>query len=88
MATISVRRAALSRARAPLRQFLDIAAFVDEAGLHLRWRCGYGGLNFRPQTPERHADVLRVDLHPSRPSRRPLPRPVLLAEVLAHLGLT
>ncbi len=28
----------------------DLGAWVDEAGLHLRWNQGRGGLNLRPQT--------------------------------------
>lgn len=85
---VPVLRGALVRARAPLRNFIDVAAYVDEQGLHLRWRGGHGGLNFRPQVQERGADVLDVDLRLTPPRRRQLPRPILLADVLANLGLT
>lgn len=87
-ARVPVLRGALARARAPLRNFIDLGAYIDESGVHLRWRGGRGGLNFRPHVEERGADVLRVDLRPVPPVRRLLPRPVLLADVLADLGLT
>jgi hypothetical protein len=86
-ARVPVHRGALARARAPLRNFMDLAAYVDEGGLHLRWRAGHGGLNFHPQVEERGADVLHIDLRPALPVRRPLPQPLLLAEVLADLAL-
>lgn len=87
-ARVPVLRVALVRARAPLRNFIDVAAYVDERGLHLRWRGGHGGINFRPQVEERGALVLEVDLRPQPPRRPQLPRPILLADVLAHLRLT
>lgn len=85
---VSILRSALTKARGPLRVFIDVAAYVDDRGLHLRWRGGHGGLNFRPQVEERGAGLLLVDLRPAPPGRRPLPRPVHLADVLAELGLT
>lgn len=87
-ARIPVYRHALAKARVPLRGFIDLAGYVDERGLHLRWRGGRGGLDFRPQAEQRDAEVLHVDLRPAPPVRRMLPRPVLLADVLADLGLT
>lgn len=87
-ARVPVLRCALTKARVLLRSFIEVAAYADERGLHLRWRGGHGGLNFRPQVEERGAAVLHVDLRPLPPVRRLLPRPVLLADVLADLGLT
>lgn len=85
---IPVLRQVLVRVRAALRAFPDVAAFVDERGLHVVWRGGRGGLNLRPQVEERGTEVLHVDLRPAGQSRRGTPRmPVLLAEVLADLGL-
>ncbi|MBX3203584.1 MAG: hypothetical protein KF764_00885 [Labilithrix sp.] len=77
----------LIRARGALRGFPDVAAHVNEQGLHLTWRGGRGGLNLRPQAEERGAAVLHVDLRPARRSpRADRSGPVLLAEVLANLG--
>ena len=79
----------LLRARAALRGFSDVAACIDERGLHLTWRHGRGGLNLRTQLEERRAAVLVVDLR--APARRTSeagpPGPMLLAEVLASLGV-
>lgn len=81
-------RQLLLRARVALRGFADVAAHIDEQGLHLSWRGGRGALNLRPQLDERGAAVLVVDLRPARrPARADRSGPVLLAEVLASLGL-
>lgn len=88
-ARVSVHRHVLVRARPCLRGFLDLAAFVDERGVHFAWRAGRGGLHLRPQIVERGAEVLLVDLLPPRePTRVCRPAPALLADVLAELGLT
>ncbi len=52
----------------------DLGAWVDEAGLHVRWNRGCGGLNFRPQTvPAKDmASVLCVIIPPPYVER---PRP-------------
>lgn len=86
-ARVPVLRAALAKARVPLRTFIDVTAYVDGQGLHLRWRGGRGGLNLRARVEERGAEVLHVDLRPAPPVRRTLPHPVHLADVLAELGL-
>jgi hypothetical protein len=40
----------LIAAVAPLRRVhLDLAAYIDDAGMHVRWRAGRGGYNLRPQ---------------------------------------
>ena len=84
---ISVRHHVLVKARGPLRNFLDVGAFVDERGLHLAWRHARGGLNLLAQREERGAAVLQVDLRPRRVMRRASRAPVPLADVLAELGL-
>ena len=42
----------------------DVAAWVDEAGLHFRWREGRGGVNFLPQVVPANeaAQILRINL--------------------------
>lgn len=86
-ARVAILRHRLLRARVALRAVLDVVAFVDERGLHLRWRAARGGLNLTPQVEDRGALALVVDLRPKRAVRRARPVPVLLAEVLADLGL-
>lgn len=86
-ARISVRRHVLVRARRALRGIADLAAFVDERGLHITWRSGRGGLNLLPQREERGAAVLPIDLRARRPVRRAQAVPVRLGDVLAELGL-
>lgn len=85
---VVVPRRPLARGRVVLRGFLDLVAFLDPRGLHLRWKAGRGGLNFRPHAPPREAGLLVVDLRRPAPRRASAPAsPVLLAEVLADLGL-
>jgi hypothetical protein len=89
-ARVLVLRSILARARACLRIHLDLAGFADEAGLHLVWRGGRGGLNLRPQQQERGAGVLLVDLR--RPClyvarERTRQAPTILGDILGELGL-
>ena len=85
---VVMARQLLLRSRAALRPFPDVAACIDQTGLHLTWRTGRGGLNLRPQLEERGAPILLVDLRAptGRTSEVRRPGPVLLAEVLASLG--
>lgn len=83
---VSVLRHLLVRARGALRGFLDLAASVDERGLHLVWRAGRGGLNLVAHREERGAATLLVDLRPRAPMRRASGIPVPLADVLVELG--
>ncbi len=78
-ARVLLPRGTLLKARAPLRNFIDLAAYVDEHGLHFRWHAGRGGLNFRPRNEKRSAEVLYVDMRPAAPVRPVLLRPPLLA---------
>jgi hypothetical protein len=66
----------LVAAAAPLRRVhIDLASFVNDKGLHVRWRGGRGGYDWYPhQVDARFADqVLAVQLPPRRvqvPERR------------------
>ena len=66
----------LVAAAAPLRRLhIDLAAWVDDKGLHFRWKGGRGGYNWRThEVDPRFADlVLTVPLAPRRmqvPERR------------------
>jgi hypothetical protein len=44
------------------RTHLDLAACVSSYGLHLRWRGGRGGLNFRAKVPGKTDRVLQLGL--------------------------
>ena len=83
---VSVLRHTLVKARAALRGFLDLAAYVDERGLHLVWRGGRGGLNLLPQREERGASTLLVNLRARPATRRASAFPVPIADVLVELG--
>jgi len=61
---VHVRRTLLKKTRRALRYRGDVWAFLDEHGLHLRWRGGRGGLDLRAAAPgsrERPAYVVRLD---------------------------
>jgi hypothetical protein len=54
-------RALLARARRALRRLGSTRAWIDEHGLHLRWRESAGGLNLHGlSTPPSRARVLRI----------------------------
>jgi hypothetical protein len=89
---VAVLRVRLADARRVLvgASFSDLCVNVDEAGLHLRWKGGRGGLDLRGTyvTPIERDRVLRIVL--DRPRHAP---PVAvrrgsarLGEVLADLG--
>ena len=44
----------LRAARPALRPFLDLAAYLDQQGLHFRWRGGRGGLDLFPHEVDRY----------------------------------
>jgi hypothetical protein len=81
-ATVTLRTAILRRARLLLREYMDLACFVDERGVHFRWKAGRGQLNF--YRVERASDdaVLAVHL-PKRAARGPVP----IGDVLADVGV-
>ena len=72
----------------------DVGAWVDEAGLHLRWKDGWAGLNFIPHCVPacEMANVLCVNIPPPfverpRPSPRLAAARAWFAEVLAEVAL-
>jgi hypothetical protein len=62
--SVTIPRYLIAGAVFVARQHLDLAACVDEHGLHFRWRGGTGRYNWRPQTlrPGLEAHVLTVPL--------------------------
>ncbi|MFS8070221.1 MAG: hypothetical protein ACMG6S_27980, partial [Byssovorax sp.] len=65
----------------------DLTAWVDDAGLHFRWRGGRGGVNFLPQVipASEAANLLRVSL-PSPVAEAIRPKPVVLTPVQRGLA--
>ena len=98
---IVISRQKLRAARAALRPFLDLAAYLDQHGLHFRWRGGRGGLDLFSQEVNRYErdQVFKVPLVlvPSEPvvvTTTPAPSPpghrrtgAWLGQILGDLGL-
>jgi hypothetical protein len=85
--TTAIERATLARTAMLRRMFIDVAAYVDADGLHVRWRGGRGGYNWKPQivVPADRAVVLEVALQP--PLRAAVPRSgAWLGDVLRQVG--
>ncbi|CAN5925128.1 hypothetical protein BH11MYX4_BH11MYX4_02920 [soil metagenome] len=85
-AAVAVRRETLA-AVAPLRRtVLDLAAFVNDDGVHFRWKGGRGGYNWRGQVvaPAEKRRVLEVVLRPESDQR---PTVAHLDDVLHDIGL-
>ena len=51
---IAISKQKLRAARAALKPFLDLAAYLDQHGLHFRWRGGRGGLDLFHQEVNRY----------------------------------
>jgi hypothetical protein len=66
------------------RIFIDVACFVDERGVHLRWRGGRGQLNFFRKDLTDIAKREAIVVHVAPPKQR---RPILIGDVLAEIGL-
>jgi hypothetical protein len=85
--TVPIERDTLARAAMVRRIYIDVAACGDADGLHVRWRGGRGGYNWKPRfvAPVDRERVLTVDLlAPARAARR---RPgAWLAELLREMG--
>jgi hypothetical protein len=62
--SVTVPRHLIASAVFVARLHLDVAAYVDEHGLHFRWRGGRGHYNWRPQAlrPGLEAHVLTIPL--------------------------
>jgi hypothetical protein len=71
--TVFVLRDLLHRARLLHRLFMDVASFVDAAGVHLRWRGGVGRIDFKRAELEAldARDALVVSIPSSCGSFRP-----------------
>jgi hypothetical protein len=75
--SVVIPRHLIAATRLVAHQHLDLAAYVDEHGLHFRWRGGRGRYNWRPQSlrPGLEAHVLNVPLAPKV-------EPIVLPEVM------
>jgi hypothetical protein len=64
--SVTIPRHVIAATALVARQHLDLAAYVDEHGLHFRWRGGKGRYNWRPHLPRPglEAHVLTVALAP------------------------
>jgi hypothetical protein len=64
--TVTIPRHLIAATRLVARQHLDVGAYIDEHGLHFRWRAGRGRYNWRPHVPRPglEAHVLTVPLAP------------------------
>jgi hypothetical protein len=85
--TTAVEHETLARTASLRRLFIDVAAYVDAAGLHVRYRGGRGGYNWKPRlvVPADSTRVLAVELRP--PVRAAVPRPGgWLGELLQEMG--
>ncbi len=85
--TVAIERDTLARTASLRRVFIDIAAYVDADGVHLRFRGGRGGLNWKSRfvAPVDRERVLSVEL--PAPVRPAVPRPgAWLGELLVEMG--
>jgi hypothetical protein len=80
---VTLPRSWLMRVSKELRARPDLGAWLDEAGLHLRWNRGRGGLDLLPQrVPAREmANILYVNIPPPYVER---PRPLRAARRPSH----
>ncbi len=85
--TTAIERSTLAQTGLVRRLFIDVAAYVDADGLHVRWRGGRGGYNWRTRfvAPVDRPHVLTVELRP--PVRAAVTRPgAWLGELLQEMG--
>lgn len=66
---VAVHRITIAQCKPLRRTFMDVASFVDEKRLGLRWRGGRGSLNFYPQEIDAPERALVVALPARRPAR-------------------
>ena len=84
---MAVARDTLARAAMVRRIYIDVVACVDADGVHVRWRGGRGGYNWKARfvAPVDREHVLTVELQP--PVRAAVPRPgAWLGELLMEMG--
>lgn len=85
---VAIDRCTLAQVAWLRRMFMDLAAWVDDDGLHFRWRGGRAGFNWRPQVVPDHQRHRVLDVSLCRPVRRPAAgRGAWLGEVLRDVGL-
>lgn len=87
-ADVVIARSSLANCRMLERTFLDVAGWIDGDGVHLRWRAGRGGINWKPLRLERWEEPLVLSVPLKRPAATPTRRstPSLIGDVLRDLG--
>jgi hypothetical protein len=86
---VAVLRRTLVESARVQRIYIDVAAYVDAEGVHVRWKGGRAGYNWTPRVipPPYHALVQTVRLAPPVAAARERRRvPTLLGDILAELG--
>jgi len=85
--TTAVERETLARTASLQRLFIDVATYVDAAGLHFRYRGGRGGYNWKPRlvVPADRERVLTIELRPPVPAAVPRPG-AWLGQLLQEMG--
>jgi len=85
--TTAIERETLARTASLQRLFIDVAAYVDAAGLHVRYRGGRGGYNWKPRlvVPADSERVLTIELRPPVPAAVPRPG-AWLGQLLHEMG--
>lgn len=85
--TTTIERGTLVQTGLVRRLFIDVIAYFGADGLHVRWRGGRGGYNWRPRVvvPADRPHVLTVELR--LPVRAAVPRPgAWLGDLLLEMG--
>ena len=73
---VVVEAALLRRARLLRRTFMDAVCFIDEEGIHFRWKAGRGRLNLTSQPIPQSEMHRALAVHIPPPMRSPMPAQV------------
>jgi hypothetical protein len=83
----TVERETVARTALLRRVFIDVAAWVDADGLHVRWRGGRGGYNWKPRSVALVDRMLVLSVELQAPARTAARHPgAWLGELLQEMG--